>query len=192
MSGQMSDVISIDGDEYAIVEPLADSLFDVRSYGVAPVMMHTANTRGVAARYRIDGGRLVLADLSVGSVDAPPPIEGVEATTDEYGQTWTYLQLDHPIAWTGDLLVGQSPILELFVHSGFLPVWHYEKVLAFDLEAGVVQSSEDRSEEVRAFREERTGGDSASNASAEAGDEDDENLFDGFLSSLKIRLGFDD
>ena len=39
MSGQMSDVISIDGDEYAIIEPVGDELFDVRSYGVAPVMM---------------------------------------------------------------------------------------------------------------------------------------------------------
>lgn len=197
MSGQMSDVISIDGVEYAIVEPVSDQLFDVRSYGVAPVMMHTANTRGVAARYRIDDGQLLLADLQVGSVDAPPAIEGVEATTDEYGQTWTYLQLDLPITWTGDLLVGQGPILELFVHGGFLPVWHYEKVLAFDLEAGVVESSEDRSEQVRAFREERTSGGGSGNAAGNdtsdgAAEEDEENVFERFLSSLRIRLGIDE
>ena len=126
----------------------------------------------------------------MGSVDAPPPIEGVEATTDEYGQTWSYLHLDLPIAWTGDLLVGQNPIRKLFVHSGFLPVWHYEKVLAFDLEAGVVESSEDRSEQVRAFREEQTGGGTGDPRNASA--EEDENVFERFLSSLKIRLGIEE
>ncbi len=188
MSGQMSDVIAIDGNEYAIVEPVSHELFDVRSYGVAPVMMHTANTRGVAARYRIEDDRLLLADLQVGSVDAPPAIEGVEATTDEHGQTWTYLQLDVPISWTGDLIVGKDPILDLFVHGGFLPAWHYEKVLAFDIEAGVVQSSEDRSEQTRAFRDEKTGGTSSEIADGD----DDENVFERFMSSLKIRFGLDD
>lgn len=183
MSGQMSDVIVIEGEELAIVEPGVDVLFDVRAHGVMPVMMHTANTRGVAARYRIEDGKLMLSDLQVGSIDAPPPIEGIEATTDEYGQTWTYLELNLPIEWSGDLIVGGGPILELFVASGFLPVWHYERVLAFDLEHGVVQSSEDRSEQVAAYRAERTGDDSG---------DDDENAFERFLSSLKIRLGFDD
>lgn len=181
MSGQMSDVIVIDGEELAIVEPGVDVLFDVRAHGVLPVMMHTANMRGVAARYRIEDGRLLLSDVQVGSVEAPPPIGGVEPTTDEYGQTWTYLELDLPIEWTGDLIVGAGPILELFVPSGFLPVWHYERVLAFDLEGGVVQSFEDRSEQVAEFRAERTGE-----------DVDDDNVFERFLSSIKIRFGLDD
>ena len=43
MSGQMSDVVVIDDVEYALVEPVSGSLFDVRAHGVAPVMMHTAN-----------------------------------------------------------------------------------------------------------------------------------------------------
>ena len=184
MSGQMSDVIVIDGDEYAIVEPASDVLFDVRDHGLSPVMMHSANTRGVAARYRIANGQLTLSDLQVGSVGAPPPIGGVEATTDERQQTWTYLDLDLAIDWSGDLIVGAEPILELFVHSGFLPAWHYESVLAFDLEAGVVASSEDRSEQVRAFREERVGADPTA--------EDDENVFERFVSSLKIRFGLEE
>lgn len=184
MSGQMSDVIVIDGEEYAIVEPSGDVLFDVRSHGVSPVMLHTANTRGVNARYRIEDGRLLLSDLQVGSVDAPPPIGDTVATTDEYGQTWTYLELDYPIIWSGDLILGAAPILDLFVHAGYLPVWHYERVLAVDLEGGVVESTEDRSEQVAAFRAERTGQD--------ATEGDDENAFERFLSSLKIRLGLED
>lgn len=182
MSGQMSDVIVIEGEELAVVEPSADVLFDVRAHGVLPVMLHTANTRGVAARYRIEDGQLMLSDLQVGSIDAPPPIGGTEATTDEHGQTWTYLELNIPIDWSGDLIVGGGPIRELFVASGFLPVWHYERVLAFDLENGVVQSSEDRTEQVAAYRNERLGADV----------DDDENAFERFLSSLKIRLGFEE
>lgn len=183
MSGQMSDVIVINGEEFAIVEPAGDVLFDARSHGISPVMMHTANTRGVNARYRIENGQLLLSELQVGSIDAPPPLGDISATTDEYGQTWTYLEVDLPITWTGDLILGSGPIRELFVPSGFLPVWHYERVLAIDLEAGVVESTEDRTEQVAIFRAEKTGADAPV---------DDENAFERFLSSLKIRLGFDD
>lgn len=183
MSGQMSDVVVIRDVEYALVEPVSGSLFDVRAHGVAPVMMHTANTRGELARFRIDDGELLLSDLQVGSVEAPPPINGVEATTDEYGQTWTYLELDLSIDWTGDLIVGAEPILDLYVHSGFLPAWHYERVMAFDVEAGRVVSSEDRSEQVAEFRAERVGAD---------GKDEDEGVFERFLDSLKLRFGFGD
>lgn len=184
MSGQMSDVIVVGDDEYALVEPESGMLFDVRSHGVAPVTMHSANTRGELARFRIDDdGRLLLSDLQVGSVDAPPPLDGVEATTDEHRQVWTYLELDLPIAWSGDLIVAADPILDLYVHSGFLPVWHYERVTAFDIEAGVVVSSEDRSEQVAAYRAERTAGDAV---------EDDSNVFERFLESIKLRIGLGD
>jgi len=183
MSGQMSDIIVLGDDEYAVVEPESGLLFDVRAHGVAPVSMHSANTRGELARFRIDDGQLLLSDLQVGSVDAPPPINGVEATTDEYGQVWTYLELDMPIEWSGDLIVGADPILDLYVHAGFLPVWHYERVTAFDIEGGVVQSSEDRSEQVGEFRAERLGPD---------GNDEEEGVFERFLDSIKLKLGFGD
>jgi len=183
MSGQMSDVIVVDDEEFALVEPLSGTLFDVRSHGVAPVTMHSANTRGELARYRIEEGRLLLSDLQVGSVDAPPAINGVEPSTDEYGQVWTYLDLDVPVAFSGDLIVGADPILELYVHAGFLPAWHYERVLAFALDNGLVVGTEDRTEEVAAFRAERTGADAAP---------DDDGVFERFLDSIKLRLGFSD
>ncbi|GEM_PF-2045778 len=189
MSGQMSDVVVVDDVEYAIVEPLPDALFDVRAQGVKPVMMHTANTRGVFARYRVEEGVLILSDIQVGSVEAPPPIGGVEATTDEYGQTWTYLELDLPLEWTGDLIVGADPILDLYVHAGFLPAWHYERVLAFDIEGGRVQSSEDRSTQAAAFRAERTGGTGEDGVGSDA---QDEGIFERFLDSIKLRLGLPD
>lgn len=184
MSGQMSDVIVVDGVEYAIAEPvIPENLFDPRGHGVSPVMLHTANTRGVSARYRIADGQLLLSELQVGSIDAPPEINGVEPVTDEHAQTWTYLDLDLPVAFTGDLIVGAQPILDLYVHRGFLPVWHYETVLAFDVEEGVVQSSEDRSAQVAEFRDERMG---------TAEPDEDEGIFESFLSSIKLRLGLDD
>ena len=119
----------------------------------------------------------------MGAVEAPPPINGVEATTDEYGQTWTYLELDLPIEWTGDLIVGAEPILDLYVHSGFLPAWHYERVMAFDIAAGRVVAQEDRSAQVAEFRAERTGSD---------GSDEDEGMFERFLDSIKLRLGMAD
>lgn len=179
----MSDVVVIGDEEFAIAEPEAGALFDARSFGVMPVMMHSANTRGELARYRIDqDGRLLLSDLQVGSVDAPPSINGIEPTTDEHGQVWTYLEVDLAIEWTGDLLAGADPILDLYVHSGFLPVWHYERVIALDIENGMVQSQEDRSEAVAEFRADRVGAD---------GKDEDEGIFERFLDAIKLRLGGD-
>ncbi len=183
MSGQMSDVIVVGDDEFALVEPESGTLFDVRAHGLMPVTMHSANTRGELARYRINDGQLLLSDLQVGSVDQPPALNGVTPTTDEYGQVWTYLNLDLPVEWSGDLIAGAEPILDLYVHAGFLPVWHYEKVMTFDIEAGVVQASEDSSAAVAEFRAERTAPDAP---------EDDDNVFERFLDSIKLRMGFGD
>lgn len=183
MSGQMSDVIVVGDEEFALVEPLSGTLFDVRAHGVFPVTMHSANTRGELARFRLDeDNQLLLSDLQVGSLEAPPAINGIEPTTDDVGDVWTYLELNLPVSFTGDLIVGADPILDLYVHAGFLPAWHYERVLAYDVENGVAVSSEDRSSEVAAFRADR---------SSASGPEDD-GAFERFLDSIKLRLGIGD
>lgn len=177
MSGQMADIVVIDEREYAIVEPEPGVLFEPRDHGLSPVMTHTANLRGELARYRIDqSGRLVLSDLQVGHLDPPPVINGVEPTTDDYSKVWTYLGLDIPVTWTGDLILGADPIQDLYAHAGFSPVWHYERVLALDIEAGTVVGREDRSDEVARYRDEH--------------DQDDQNAFERLLHSIKIRLPF--
>jgi len=176
----MSDVIVVGGDEFAVVEPAVGVLFDARTHGVMPVSMHSANTRGELARFRVVEGQLLLSDLQVGSIDTPPPINGVEAATDEHGQVWTYLGLDLLIDWSGDLIAGADPILDLYVHAGFLPVWHYERVIAFDVDAGVVRAQEDRSEAVAEFREAQLDADVT---------DDDEGIFERFLEAIKLRLG---
>ena len=173
MSGQMADVIVIDDVEYAVVEPEPGALFEPREHGLHPVMTHTANTRGVLARYRIDEGRVLLSDLQVGHVGAPPPLGTVEATTDEHERVWTYLDVDVPVRWTGDLIAGAEPILDLYVHSGFAPVWHYVRVLALDVEDGLVEGAEDRSAQVAAFREART--------------DDDQNAVARLLHAIRVR-----
>lgn len=183
MSGQMSDVVVIDDHEFALVDPAPGTLFDVRAHGMAPVMMHTANTRGELARYRIEDDRLFLTDLQVAVFETPPPLNGIAATTDDYGQVWTYLGLDLAVDFTGDLIVGAEPIADLYTHSGFLPVWHYQRVTAFEVRDGILLSSEDRSQQVADYRAEREAAD---------GPIDDEGVFERFLDSIKVRLGFDD
>lgn len=181
MSGQMPDIIVIDGNEYAIVEPTPGVLFEPRDHGIFPVTMHTASTRGELARFRIQDARLILSDLQVGNESQPVDLDGVTPTTDEFGQTWTYLGVDRPIDFSGDIIAGSGPIQELFVAAGFPPVWHYETVIALDIEAGVVEAQEDRSGEVAEFRAEQTGA-----------DEDDENAFERLLSAIRLRLpGFE-
>lgn len=175
MSGQMADIVVIDDEEFALVEPGPGALFEPRDHGLSPVMSHTANMRGELARYRItDEGQLLLSDLQVGHVDQPPAINGIEPSTDEYAQVWTYLDLDIAIQWSGDVLVGADPIQDLYVHAGFAPIWHYERVVALDVEGGRVESREDRSNEVAEYRDDH--------------DDDDDNAFERMLSAIKIRL----
>jgi len=178
MSGQMADVIVVGDDEYAVVEPAAETLFDPYAHGLTPVMSHTANTRGVLARYRIDEGQLLLSDLQVGHVDEPPAINGVDPSTDEHGQVWTYLGVDLLVDYSGDLIVGADPILDLYVHSGFPPVWHYERVLALDFELGTEVGREDRSKEVAQYRDDH--------------DDEDQNAFERFINAIKLRFTGED
>ena len=93
---------------------------------------------------------------------------------------WRELMI-FPIEWSGDLLAGADPILELYVHSGFSPVWHYERVLALDIEGGAVVGREDRSTEVAAYRRDREDG---------LHEDDDDNAFERLLKSIRLRLPF--
>ena len=184
MSAQMADVVVIDDDEWAIVEPEPGVLFEPRDHGIHPVSSHSANTRGVLARYRFEDEVLVLSDLQVGHIGPPPALGGVEASTDEHERVWTYLDVDVPVRWTGDLVVGADPIIDLHVHAGFAPIWHYRRVLALDLEMGTIDGREDRTAEVARYRDDRT--DAA--ARGDTALSDDDNAFERLLKAIRIRL----
>jgi len=118
---------------------------------------------------------LLLSDLQVGHLEEPPSLAGIEATTDEHKQVWTYLDVDVEVPWSGDLLVGAEPIADLYVHAGFAPIWHYERVLALDIEAGIVEATEDRTTEVAQFRDEQSA-------------DDDDNAFERMLNAIRLRI----
>ena len=60
------------------------------------------------------------------------------------------------------------------MHAGFAPVWHYERVLALDVEEGLVVGREDRSAEVAEYRDSRN--------------DDDDNAFERLLKKIRLRL----
>ena len=82
------------------------------------------------------------------------------------------------------------------MHSGFLPVWHYERVIVLNFEAGEVRSIEDWSQRVAEFRAKKTGTPVAASGGAAGGDSDpgsdDDNAFERFMSSLKVRFGLEE
>ena len=69
------------------------------------------------------------------------------------------------------------------MHTGFLPVWHYETVLSFDIVDGAVVGSQDTSDTVAAYRREQMGAE---------GEADDAGIFERFLDSIKMRIGLAD
>lgn len=63
-----------------------------------------------------------------------------------------YLDLGHPLTYTGGLLLATGFIKDLYVHMGFHPAWKYEKVVELVFEGGVLQKACDRSAEMAELR----------------------------------------
>jgi hypothetical protein len=107
---------------------------------------------------------LVLAGLHValrdregrGTVlDAAPAINGVAPTAPEerwMGFNVVYEDLKLPISFTGEMLIGDRFVRELYVHMGFHPAWKYRDVLKLTFERGRLIDKRDVSADVAQLR----------------------------------------
>ena len=147
MTAQFPDTLELDGEEYAIVGVQGAGLFQPVEHGLNPVARTTSCWRGHVCHYALAGDRLLLKGLEVSTVDAPPPLFGVQPVVGEGSLLGArYEGLNHPVPFTGGVLAGKNFIRKLYVHMGFHPAWKFATVHELRFEAGRLTARADRSE----------------------------------------------
>lgn len=136
-------------------------LFEPKDHGFEPVAMCTACWRGYYVRYAIENGHLLLTRVTMGLSPADtaavasgkgPQLLGRSPHYEEEAWGWVYDGLQHPIPFTGGLLLGTEFIRDLYVHMGFHPAWKYRQVREVIFEQGRVTADVDRSEQMEELR----------------------------------------
>ncbi len=168
MTTQVSDGVIYQEQGYDLVElsnGIDGILFDPATLGLNPHPSTMACWRGYTAVFAISDRQLVLDKLHanlqrlVDGKSEPqkgPAINGIVPTSvssREGGFTNRlfnnhYEGLALPITYTGGILLGQDRM----PGRGHFPFWQYEKVLELVFEAGVLQESFDRSQDLADFQ----------------------------------------
>ena len=162
MTGQVSDLFLLRGEEYAVAGLSAGEPFDPRAVGLTPSMASTACWRGYQTFLALADGHLVLDALAVNLVEpddghrriAGPPIDGVSPVEpkDGYLLNNLYEGLARRLAYTGGMLLARDFIQERYVHMGFQSPWSYATVLELLFEDGALVAEHDRSERMEVLR----------------------------------------
>ena len=156
MTAQAHDLVRWKSTDHLLVGVDGTGLFEPRDHGLETRPTTTANWRGWVALYGIEEERLTLLELhDVGLPgemwDAPPRLFGVEAATESRG-SFRYPALNHPVAFTGRLIVAHGFIQEHYRHMGFHPAWKFERSWECSFDEGRLTGARDLSGEMRELR----------------------------------------
>jgi hypothetical protein len=164
MTAQINDLFIYKGEEFSIAGISEEELFVPQSVGLNPSMASTACWRGYQAIYSLQDSRLVLQSLLVklvkGDCQEMHPVLGPAIGNTAPIQTLEhvffnnlYENLKLPLQYSGGILLAAGFIQNLYVHMGFHPAWKYERVMELSFEDGVLQSAENKSRQMKEFRD---------------------------------------
>ena len=154
MTAQINDTFRHAQEDWNIAASTGGAIFEPGWFGMAPMMIHTACYRGWYARYAIADNHLVLDQLTVNLPDqAYPDINGVSPAPAADRRERTYESVGLPLSYTGTLVLGRDFIRRMYVHMGYQRPFTYERVLAFNFQAGVPTVTRDLSAQMQALRE---------------------------------------
>ncbi|MFZ1946789.1 MAG: hypothetical protein WAW06_04525 [bacterium] len=166
MTAQINDEVFYKRHRYSIGGINGEGLFAPEEYGFRPQPSCTACWRGYYCQYAVKRGILVLTDLHLfvdrEACDAArrgdgTVLFGVHPRLAEELADIEYNRLDHPVTFTGGLLIAAGFIQELYIHMGFHPAWKYREVHELTFEAGKLSRAADRSKEIAEFRRDMAG-----------------------------------
>jgi hypothetical protein len=160
MTLQIPDQTKFENVLYDICDLLGGTLFSPQDYGLKAISWQTDCHRGYFCHFKISSNQLFLENLSIGfeSEETIKAINNKElfGKLPEFGVWFSeYKNLNAPILYTGNLLLGNNYIHKLRSIGGFEPAWKYQKVLELCLEKGKVISVTDKSEQMKDERKER-------------------------------------
>lgn len=158
MTAQASDGFDYGDQHYSIAGVRGRGLFEPKRHKLRPVSRATLCWRGYTCRYAMQENRLILVDLRIGLNQSAPVLFGIEPEVPKSQHpifNAIYTNINHPIGYTGGLLIATGFIQELYVHMGFHPAWKYEEVHELIFEDGTLKDAFDRSEYMADFRKRR-------------------------------------
>ncbi len=167
MTGQVSDSIIINGEEYRIAGVKGEGLFNPFNLGLRPVSPNTACRRGHISCYEIRERWLLLQNLMIwlASPEAgdaivskwPPLINGIKPLSytnrPRAVKDFVYNDLRLGVKYSGGILAATGFLSDLYVHMGFHPAWKYEKVIELFIDNGRVTMTRDVSDRMTQLRE---------------------------------------
>lgn len=158
MTAQIPDSFQYRDQDYSLAGINGGKLFEPEKHGLRPIESCTACYHGFVCSYALFEDHLVLDNLSVTLSHPAPVLFGVKPSKPKSEHSiWDafYIDLKHPVKFTGGLLIATGFIQELYVHMGFHPAWKYEEVYELIFEDGTLKDAFDRSEYMADFRKRR-------------------------------------
>ena len=176
MTAQIGDIYKYRNKEYSIIAMSAPINFRPQDYGLNPQASCTACWNGYWCEYYIEKDTLLLKNLFMFNREGDyPPINGVgiikqtyhEATSYESGAKKPkkvmiednfghreYRNVNLPIEYTGNILVGDDFMREYYIHMGYQRAWAYKKLLEFVFKDGRLIETVDHSDMAEKIRSE--------------------------------------
>ena len=167
MTAQLPDTVLFEDQTYDLAGVEGEGLFEPARYGLEVVMASTACWRGYLCTYAVVEDRLLLEaiDAMAGRYEGddffPVELPVIHGHAGERvggrGAMFNaaYRGLGLPIAFTGQLVLGDGLMEELFDEVGAPPPWVYRRVLRLRFSGGALTGREDLSEEMAGIRTER-------------------------------------
>ena len=173
MTAQVNDTVVYSDQEFSLAGINGDGLFEPDQIGLEVTMISTACWRGFYCTYTVIDQALFLTQLVAGLTDSDralaergegPTYFGTKPQRDKYEYVdlsgkkgsdwaeWYFAGFQHPIRFTGGLLIADGFIQEMYVHMGFHPAYKYREVHELIFAEGVLQSATDRSQEMAKYR----------------------------------------
>ena len=144
MTAQMSDSFLLEEKKLSLVGINGSGLFNPSDYNLQPLPRITSCWRGYVCTYKTFHGKLMLDSLLINLDHEGPAINKTHPSFSNQGTfNNKYSDLDLVMDFTGDLLVAQGFIQQLYVHMGFHPAWKYETVLELNVSQGNVLETKD-------------------------------------------------
>lgn len=175
MTAQFGDIYRYQDKNYSMVSTSNDIPFKPQKYGLRPHSACTACWRGYWCEYEIVDDKLVLKALYINNNhDKYPPLNGVEVSPQEFEEAMCYLpgkdsyeirstpahfghrvyrDVDLPVPYTGDVLLGRGFLKEFYIHRGFQMSWAFKELIKLVFIDGELQECKDLSHLAEARRE---------------------------------------
>lgn len=156
MTGQIGDSYCFAGHDYTIIAMSKEINFAPTVYGLIPQAICTACWKGYWCDYSIENDKIFLKNLHISCKDNYyPDFNGIKVISNKenFMEHHLYKNINLPILYTGQIVVGSGFLNQYYIHMGYQRAWAYKTVLEFVFEEGILLDTINHSEKAEKMRE---------------------------------------